>query len=97
LRREAKKKKQQNAGGDDLRTQWRERENAQRNPSLREPNAPVARPDMPLRRSGNSQDHEDDTRGCHADDRLFLGAEMSTRRQCDGAAHADSEYTDPEE
>jgi hypothetical protein len=39
---EAKKKKQQNAGGDDLRTQRRERESAQGNPSLGEPNVPAA-------------------------------------------------------
>ena len=42
LRGEAKEKEQQNGGGDDLRTQWRERESAQRNPCLGQPNAPAA-------------------------------------------------------
>jgi len=94
LRGEAKEKEQQNAGGNDLRTQWRERESAQRNPSLGEPNAPAAWPDMPLRRSGNSHDHKDDTGGCRADDPLLLITEMSAGRQRDGAAHANSKHAD---
>jgi len=40
LRGEAKEKEPQNAGGDNLRTQWRERESAKRNPCLGQPNAP---------------------------------------------------------
>ena len=97
LRGEAKEKEQQNAGGDDLRTHWRERESAQRNPSLGEPNAPAACPDMPLRRCGNSQEHENDTRGCRAHDPLLLITKMCAGSQRDGAAHGDSKHADPEE
>jgi uridine kinase len=42
LRGEAKEKEQQNAGGDDRLTQWRESESAHRDPGLGERNAPAA-------------------------------------------------------
>jgi len=52
---------------------------------------------MPLRRSGNSHGHEDDTGGCRADDPLLLITEIAAESQHDGAAYADSKHVDPEE